>query len=150
MPLFLHVYRYIDKYFTLDLNPILYNQGDIMDRKHREKKIGLGEIYFIRVGDLFKIGATRDLYGRFRTIQVCNPTECVLIHSIKTNDMKATEKLFHSLFSRHIVRGEWFTLSDIDIAYIKRGKYSKTIMDSIGVMDDNRSNLEIVGNLLAI
>jgi hypothetical protein len=121
-----------------------------MERKYHPRKQGLGEVYFIKVGDMYKIGATRDLYGRFRNIQVCTPTECVLIHAVKTNDMKTTEKLFHNLYSRAIMRGEWFALSDGDIDYIKRGKYSKAIIDSIGLIDDCRSNLELVGNLLAM
>jgi len=121
-----------------------------MANKYHSRKQGLGDIYVIKVGEFYKIGSTRDLYGRFKTIQVCNPTECTLIHSFKTNDMKLTEKLFHSLFAHNVARGEWFTLSDKDIAYIKAGQYSKAIADSIGIIDDNRDSLDIVGNLLAV
>jgi hypothetical protein len=103
-----------------------------MVRKYHPRRQGLGEVYFIKVGDYYKIGATRDLYGRLHTIQVCNPTECILIHKIKTSNMRLTEKLFKSRFGRLNMRGEWFTLSDADIVYIKAGRYSKSIIDSIG------------------
>jgi hypothetical protein len=103
-----------------------------MIRKYHPRKQGLGEVYFIQVGDFYKIGATRDLYSRLHTIQVCNPTECILIHRVKTSNMRLTEKLFKNHFGKLNVRGEWFALSDSDITYIKSGKYSKSIVDSIG------------------
>lgn len=121
-----------------------------MPNKYHPRKQGLGEVYFIKVDKYYKIGATRDLYGRFKSIQVCTPFECELVHSIKTNDMRRTERLFHNMFVRKLHKGEWFELSDKDIGYIKSGRYSKAIMNSIGLIDDCRSSLEKVGNLLAI
>lgn len=121
-----------------------------MSNKYNPRKQGLGEVYFIKVGKYYKIGATRDLYSRFNSIQVCSPRECVLVHSIKTNDMIKTEKLFHAMFERCKMRGEWFNLTDTDVMYIKSGIYSKAITDSIGVIDDCRDKLNRVGNLLAI
>jgi len=109
---------------------------EIMVRKYHLRKQGLGEVYFIKVGDFYKIGATRDLYSRLINIQVCNPTECILIHKVKTSNMRLTEKLFKSRFGRLNMRGEWFTLSDADIAYIKAGNYSKRIIESIGTAND--------------
>ena len=105
---------------------------EIMVKTRHSRKQGLGEVYFIKVGDFYKIGATRNLYGRLHAIQVCNPIECTLIHKVKTSNMRLTEKLFKDRFGRLNVRGEWFDLSDIDIAYIKAGRYSKRIIESIG------------------
>lgn len=113
---------------------------------------GYGEVYFIKCGDSFKIGSTRDLYSRFMTLQVANTEKIELVHSIKTANMKLTEKLFQSLFEKDDKRerGEWFSLTDKDIQYIKSGNYSKSIIDSIGVWDDGAKGLQIVGELLAM
>lgn len=121
-----------------------------MSNKYHPRKQGYGEIYFIKVGNYYKIGATRDLYKRFHSIQVCNPEKCSIVHSIKTNDMKLTERLFHYQFERKKLQGEWYQLTDADIAYIKSGQYSKAITKSIGPIDDCRNNIEAVGQLLAI
>ncbi|TAL78727.1 MAG: hypothetical protein EPN88_02045 [Bacteroidetes bacterium] len=96
------------------------------------KQVKKGEVYFIQCGSLYKIGATANLYGRFSAIRTTNPDECFLIHSIKSNDMFLTESLFKERFSRINIHGEWFTLSDTDISYIKTGRYSKAIQSSIG------------------
>lgn len=100
--------------------------------ENRQNIIKKGEVYFIKVGNFHKIGATKNLCARFSTIQVANPTKCELVHKIKTNDMYLTERLFKAMFARLNMKGEWFTLSDADITYIKSGNYSKVIQDSIG------------------
>jgi hypothetical protein len=102
-----------------------------------------GEVYFIQCGSLFKIGATKDLSSRFNAIQTANPVECKLIHSIKTNDMYCTERLFKVMFCRVNVMGEWFELTRNDIAYIKSGNYSQSIVNSIGNTDSWRRLPEI-------
>lgn len=122
---------------------------EIMVKTRHPRRQGLGEIYFIKVGDFYKVGATRDLYGRLHTIQVCNALECTLIHRVKTNDMRLTERLFKSRYGRLSMRGEWFNLSDADIAYIRQGVYSKAIMDSIGNTDEWTRVPEVIGRLLA-
>jgi hypothetical protein len=101
------------------------------NRKLKKK----GEVYFIKCGNLYKIGATTTLYTRLHSLQVANPGKCKLIHSIKTNDMYLTERLFKDMFTRVNTRGEWFDLSPKDIDYIKSGTYTDAIMRSIGVVE---------------
>ena len=111
-----------------------------MGRSYHEqrKAVVIGDVYFVKVGDYYKIGATIHLYSRIHGLQLANPIPIELIHSIKTSDMYKTERLFQALFERDdkLERGEWFTLSDADIAYIKSGNYSKRIIESIGVAND--------------
>jgi predicted methyltransferase len=118
----------------------------------RRKDIKKGDVYFVKIGDYYKIGATRHLYSRLIGLQTGMPTKIELIHSIKTSDMNKTERLFQAMFERNnkLERGEWFKLTDADIAYIKAGRYSKAIMDSIGDMREWTRGLEVVGELLAI
>jgi len=117
---------------------------------YHPRKQGCGEVYFIKAGEYYKIGATRDLYGRFASIQVTNPNKCVLVHRIKTNNMRKTERLFKAMFTRTnaLERGEWFTLTDRDIAYIKSGCYSDAIKESIGDVVNWTRIPEIIGQML--
>lgn len=121
-----------------------------INNNYHPRKQGLGEVYFIQVGDYYKIGATRDLYKRFNTIQTCNATQCTLIHRVMTNDMYLTERLFKAMFERldGLIRGEWFSLSNADVDYIKTGKYSTSIANSIGNTTLQREGFELIGKLL--
>lgn len=123
-----------------------------MGRSYHKQRTDIikGDVYFIKVGDRYKIGATTDLYGRIVNLQTANPQKIALMHRVKTNNMYLTEKLFQSLFERDDKRerGEWFNLTDKDIQYIKSGNYSKSIIDSMGVWDNGSRGLQIVGELL--
>lgn len=120
--------------------------------KYHPRCQGCGEVYFVKCGDSYKIGSTRDLYKRLRTLQVANSEKITLVHSIKTTNMKLTEKLFQALFEKDNKRerGEWFRLTDKDIEYIKSGNYSKAILKSIGKWDDGAKASQTVGELLAM
>jgi hypothetical protein len=121
-----------------------------MGRSYCEQRsaVVIGDVYFIKIGDYYKIGATRHLYGRIHGLQLANPIPIKLIHSIKTSDMNKTERLFQALFERDdkLERGEWFRLTDEDIKYIKVGEYSQEIIDSIG----NASKPIIIPDMLAM
>jgi hypothetical protein len=91
-----------------------------------------GYVYFIQCDKWFKIGATENVYSRFNSIRVCNPFEVSLFHTIKTNNMHITEKLFQGMFARVEGHGEWFELSDKNLEYIKAGNYTDRIIKSIG------------------
>lgn len=65
-----------------------------------------GAIYFIRVGDLLKIGWTSDVAGRFRQL---SPDAVIHIEA----GTKADERDYHRQFAEHLVHGrEWFTCND--------------------------------------
>ena len=95
-----------------------------------------GYVYFIQCGEYYKIGSTIDVYSRFHTIQVTNPTDVSIFHVVKTDNMRLTEKLFQSMFERVEIRGEWFKLSEKNLEHIKSGEYSKHIIESIGAAND--------------
>jgi hypothetical protein len=91
-----------------------------------------GYVYFIKCDKWFKIGSTMDVYSRFHTVQVCNPYPVELFHKLKSDNMRLTEKLFQDMFGRAEKRGEWYILTPENLRYIKSGKYSRKIMESIG------------------
>jgi hypothetical protein len=68
--------------------------------------IGSMVIYFVRVGEFVKIGQTRNLALRVRSLQSSNPHPVeVLAVVYGTLD---TELCLHDVFSEHHARGEWY------------------------------------------
>lgn len=65
-------------------------------------------VYVIRSGDCVKIGSARNMALRFADIQCCNPNEIELL-AVLSQD-RTHERLFHRMFEKHHVRGEWFRL----------------------------------------
>ena len=67
-----------------------------------------GMIYFIQsTGDgLVKIGMTRDLAGRLRTLQTGHPHHLQIIGFMPGGRLE--ERHLHELLAEHRVRGEWF------------------------------------------
>jgi hypothetical protein len=91
-----------------------------------------GYIYFVTTNDIeYKIGMAKDIKARMGEYTQL-PYEPKLVHLIESKDYVLTEELFHSLYKDKRLRGEWFKLSLEDIEYIKLGKYSHKIMNSIG------------------
>lgn len=116
----------------------------------RRMKVTKGEVYIVRIDKHFKIGASRNVYSRIHELQIANPTPIEVMARIKSNDMYRTERLLQAMFIRDdkLERGEWFNLTPTDLAYLKAGKYSTEIMDSIGNVDDWTRVPEIIGELL--
>lgn len=78
------------------------------------------KVYFIRAENgLVKIGITSNIAKRFEALNVASPVELVLLFYIETDEARKLEGSFHSIFESQWVKGEWFRLSDDDIAWIK-------------------------------
>jgi hypothetical protein len=103
-----------------------------MNYSENRKKVTWGTVYFIKCGQYYKIGATKDVKSRLSSIRVTNPCDCELIHIVKTENMYLTERLFKSMFGRANLKGEWFSLTPENIEYIKSGNYSDAIKRSLG------------------
>jgi hypothetical protein len=79
-----------------------------------------GFVYLIKSpSGHYKIGKTSNIHNRLRTFNVKLPFEPTLVHTIKSSDMHAQEQVLHQRFASQRVNGEWFNLSDEDVAYIK-------------------------------
>lgn len=103
-----------------------------MNYSENRKQVTWGKVYFIKCGQYFKIGMSKNVYARFASIRVTNPCECELIHTVESENVYLTERLFKSMFGRVNIRGEWFELTSKDIDYIKAGNYSASIKQSLG------------------
>lgn len=67
----------------------------------------------------YKIGRTADPDDRMATFSVKLPFEVEYEHLIETSNMYQLESELHARFADRRVNGEWFDLTNEDVAYIK-------------------------------
>jgi hypothetical protein len=65
----------------------------------------------------YKIGRAKVLKNRLSQFGLVLPFEVKLIHALKSSDMARTEWYFHDHFKERRIQGEWFDLSDRDLAF---------------------------------
>lgn len=63
--------------------------------------------YIISDGRAVKIGKTKNVAGRLKSLQTASPTTLYLLASFEGD----REKELHTLYAQHRLRGEWFSLS---------------------------------------
>jgi hypothetical protein len=80
---------------------------------------GPGYVYVIQAGPYYKIGVSRKVSRRIRQLSTLPPFDLELVCTIKTDDMFALERTLHEKFSSKRINGEWFSLSDSDVQFIK-------------------------------
>ena len=111
------------------------NQKDLEDIINSPTLNGTapGYVYFVQeyMNGSFKIGKTKHIEKRMNLFGVKLPFENKLIYLIKTSNHHQTEATFHKHFSSKRLEGEWFTLTKEDIAWIKAGKYTPDINQTI-------------------
>ena len=76
-------------------------------------------IYVTKAPFGYKIGMT--VRPKVRPFQVAGnaPVELELVVLLEVEDMKVAEKRLHDHFAGQWLRGEWFSLSEVDIEFIK-------------------------------
>ena len=65
-----------------------------------------GDLYVIRCGRYFKVGASKDVERRVRDLQASNPLKIELVYHGK--DEACDEALWHAVFAHRHHRNEWF------------------------------------------
>lgn len=79
-----------------------------------------GYVYLIRIPTgHYKIGHTKNLNQRIRHFTVTMPFDVELIHTIPCDDARDAEQRLHKLHKKEHVSGEWFQLSDADVAFLR-------------------------------
>jgi len=79
-----------------------------------------GYVYLIQSPtNAYKIGRTINPADRIHTFSVKLPFEVEYLAVIPTDDMHQLETNLHARFADQRIDGEWFDLSDEDVAYIK-------------------------------
>jgi hypothetical protein len=79
-----------------------------------------GQVYVISIPDgHYKIGVSNNAKERIATIQTSLPYT-VSVHLVfDTDNCYEVERKLHQCFASKHVRGEWFRLTDTDLAYIR-------------------------------
>lgn len=75
-----------------------------------------GVVYFVRGGDLIKIGHSKRWQGRMSTLQTGSPAKLELLH-VESGDV-AKERALHRLFQHLHSHREWFRADEELVAYI--------------------------------
>jgi hypothetical protein len=78
---------------------------------------GAGNLYLITSDSGYtKIGYAEDMYKRFAQIDVSSPSRLTIHYFRWVKRVRALESSLHEKFSHLRVKGEWFKLSDGDLA----------------------------------
>jgi len=86
-------------------------------RKALRTKLNSGFIYFLRSGDLIKIGFATNVQRRISSLQIANPAPLVLLATMKGSPRR--EKQLHHRFRSLRVSGEWFSPGANLLKFIK-------------------------------
>ncbi len=73
-------------------------------------------VYFVRSGNVVKIGTTEEPAARFRTLQTSHPSPLEMLAAVPAH--AALEQAIHARFASLRQTGEWFALDDNLIAFI--------------------------------
>jgi hypothetical protein len=76
----------------------------------------LGFVYLPKAGPHYKIGKTKDLDARLGQIKLQLPFDVEVVHKIATDDPTGIESYWHRRFMNKRDNGEWFSLSEEDVA----------------------------------
>lgn len=89
-------------------------QLEINSNKEPEQKPKIpGVIYILKTAGLYKIGRTKNLTNRLKKYVTENPHPIEVVHTRVVEDYVQTESQLHNLVGHLKVRGEWYSLSDL-------------------------------------
>ena len=86
-------------------------------------------IYFIKCGDFVKIGYSKSVEKRLKSLQTANPNQLEIISSFDGN--RKEEEHIHYRFRKFKVSGDWFILTDEikEYAIKRKGKKPKQLFE---------------------
>ncbi len=90
--------------------------------EHDQKESRAGVVYLIRCGAFYKIGKTKNPGSRYGQLKIQLPQKPEVIHEISTNNIDVVEKHWHRHFHGSRENGEWFSLTEEDVAEFVRYK----------------------------
>jgi hypothetical protein len=87
------------------------------------KEEQLGFVYLIKMGRYYKIGKTNSVGRRERELAIQLPEASRRVHQISTDDPSGIETYWHNRFRDRRANGEFFALTQADVAAFKRRKF---------------------------
>ena len=76
-------------------------------------------VYFVRAGNLLKIGRSKNPFKRMGALSRDVNHKCEFLFALRYPYAKVGERLMHNKFSKYRVFGEWFTFNASKIAMLK-------------------------------
>jgi hypothetical protein len=90
-----------------------------MDLKVKFHMKHTGAVYLLQVGQLYKIGCSKNPEKRIRQLQTGSSASIRCIHLLPTDYYRQIERQLHLKFAAQRGLGEWFALRGEDVAYIQ-------------------------------
>lgn len=89
----------------------------------------VGYIYILKATNgLYKIGKTQNLNNRIKTIRTASPVKIEVYRVFQSTEYSKIELHLHSLFSDFREIGEWFRLTDEELATIDEIQGDHTLL----------------------
>lgn len=80
-----------------------------------------GYLYAIENNDgCYKLGRTKNLIRRLRTLQTGNQQKLRLVYSMYVHDAVKAEASLHALFTGSNIHGEWYKLTEKELSLLQR------------------------------
>lgn len=79
----------------------------------------MGVVYLLKAGPFYKIGKASNFERRLSQIKLQLPYPVEVIHTVSTPNITGTETYWHRHFKSKRTNGEWFLLTDEDVAEFK-------------------------------
>lgn len=84
-----------------------------------EKDLDKGFVYIIKGNTHYKIGKAKNIQSRLAQLATGHEHGLTVYHSIASNAMSRAEASLHTRFAGQRGRGEWFNLTEPQLAYLK-------------------------------
>lgn len=105
---------------------------------------GLGYVYLIEADGpckgMYKIGKSNNPEKRINDLTI-TPFEIKIIHTINCKNPLGTEARLHKFFGSYRIRGEWFSLTPIQVKMITAYKSESKLLAAIDKQESNREKI---------
>lgn len=125
----------VDKIASINRGAYLKRLGETMklfresvSSKSADKKKSIGYVYLVKMGEDYKIGISKNPDNRLGEFTKL-PHELEKICVARVDGYKQVEEDLHTILDEKRKRGEWFTLDETDIEFVKNYLYKREIKD---------------------
>lgn len=125
-------------------------QRCLADHRHQiaQQNDYRGYVYFISDGTAVKIGVSRSYATtRICTLQMGNPRQLQMVSAIPANDPEGLESSIHRYLDENHIRGEWYSMTEEDLAWVRKRFPPANIPGFAAVMHTSGAAFKYFGGL---